>query len=653
MSYLYRLEDGFKFLHYGIQKKLNYFPVKNIENLKANTEVFLYIKNDRGNGIFAIGRTLADKTYKSTEIPEEERVNLLNEECIQIKVDIHTCNVIPIIEEKYLRQFPSLNDKHIDISMPLSLFTLYNAENFAWEYNFLQYRFSRIFNKGEQYYQDFFWMFGIHLLREQKIEYHWNKDLPHERKKCSECGLESKESYFLEIHDCHKINFNDNFKPVNIKDFHVLCPNCHKKRHNRMRTGTFRGKRTKEFKPIEKFYETIFKNNDFSITKTMLIRDVKNNFPSDYFDKLKELNLLLPDDKIEDLLCRYWEKTKKLDIIGINFNGEGPYEFGNAKGLCGYIDINLDIVIEAKYVYAESFSEGFAIVSHEKYGSYHPLHPFFINKTGKEFFFHDESGKTKQYTTAHSMSEGLFCVNDLAAIGEPDENSFHYIDFLGDWHMGNWGYFDSTGKEVIKPQYFTAEVFENGYAEVLKGKWDYANDRVDGEYFLIDKNGKEVLPNENNWISRMQIVKNLTSDGYYMDEKVHPDYLRASLNGKVGIKNYKEEWIVEPQFTGIDDGMTEDGLILFYDVKENLADKDDDYDEEELAAITRRNRLFGVYSITEKRILIEPKYREIESLENGHFLVEEVIGEDSDGIDETIKRILDKTGQDRTGNFSF
>ena len=229
------------------------------------------------------------------------------------------------------------------------------------------------------------------------------------------------------------------------------------------------------------------------------------------------------------------------------------------------------------------------------------------------------------------MSEGFFCVNDLAAIGEPDENAFNYIDFYGDWHMGNWGYFDNTGKEVIKPQYFEAGDFRNGYAEVLKGKWDFTNDCVDGEHFLIDKTGKPLFPDKYDFIWRMEIAKNITSYGFSSDEKVHPDFIRVSHNGKSGIINYRGEWIVEPQFEMIHCDMSEDGCIIFCD---------EDFGEFEI------NALYGIYSIQEQRRLIEPKYREIEILGNGHFLVEEVIEEAEEGPDESVKKILDKTGKE-------
>jgi hypothetical protein len=155
MSFFYRLEDGFSFLNKGIVKKIDYLPIKKKKYLSSHDEIFIYIKNDRGSGIFAIGRAISDKIYKSSEIPKEERDKLIKRDFFQIKIHIHLWSVIPFIEDKHLRQFPSYN--HKNVQKPLNPFTLYYAGAFAWEYKFLHFRFAHYFRKGEPFFPDSIW----------------------------------------------------------------------------------------------------------------------------------------------------------------------------------------------------------------------------------------------------------------------------------------------------------------------------------------------------------------------------------------------------------------------------------------------------------------------------------------------------------------
>jgi hypothetical protein len=140
--------------------------------------------------------------------------------------------VPPTINIRHLRHFPSYNSKQYQ--KPLSPFVLYWAGAMHWELSFLQYRFSYDFfpSSGPAFFvSDRYWGFYIHVLREQWINYFWNKKLPKENSQCAACGLKSDYPYFLKIHDNVKIDFDSEYKPVNIKDFIVLCPNCHKKEH--------------------------------------------------------------------------------------------------------------------------------------------------------------------------------------------------------------------------------------------------------------------------------------------------------------------------------------------------------------------------------------------------------------------------------------
>ena len=80
-----------------------------------------------------------------------------------------------------------------------------------------------------------------------------------------------------------------------------------------------------------------------------------------------------------------------------------------------------------------------------------------------------------------------------------------------DFPPGLWGYIDTAGKEIIKPQYIYATDFQNGTALVCKGKWEllpgkikYNSQHPEEEtarygskeelWGLLDKTGKEIIP---------------------------------------------------------------------------------------------------------------------------------------------------------------
>ena len=67
---------------------------------------------------------------------------------------------------------------------------------------------------------------------------------------------------------------------------------------------------------------------------------------------------------------------------------------------------------------------------------------------------------------------------------------------------GKWGFIDSTGKEIIKPQYVDAKSFSNGLGEVcVDGKWGYINEANE---FRIEAQFSDCLPFSDNGIAAVQ-----------------------------------------------------------------------------------------------------------------------------------------------------
>lgn len=237
MSYIYRLPE--KCNSYPNKKKFdfNFLSVKKSPVYSLHFgKVAIYAKNKHGEGIFGFGEIMHDKAEKSSQLDPKKNIKFLNRNYFQVKVRLFSYGVEPTIDIRHLMHFPSYNSKQFD--KPLNPFVLNWAGAMHWELSFLQYRFSYDFNpsSGPAFsVSDKHWTFYIHFLREQWINYYWNNKLPKENGKCASCGLKSDYPYFLEIHDTVKIDFDSEFIPVNIKDFTVLCPSCHKKEHLELR----------------------------------------------------------------------------------------------------------------------------------------------------------------------------------------------------------------------------------------------------------------------------------------------------------------------------------------------------------------------------------------------------------------------------------
>lgn len=235
MSYLYKLENNKSLLLNADIFGINYLPVKRKASHMQLRDVALYIKNDDSEGIFGFAKILEDKTLKSSEIKVKKKINFINRNFFQLPVKFTICSSEPLIEIRHLRHFPSYNSSLFQ--KPFNPFVLYWSGALHWEYSYLQHRFSYDFcpETGPNFFPDRYWKHYIHFLREQHINYFWNKKLPKEKQKCEICGEKLHSAYFLEIHDTTEIDFNGDFKPIKIEDFIVLCPSCHKKEHLKLK----------------------------------------------------------------------------------------------------------------------------------------------------------------------------------------------------------------------------------------------------------------------------------------------------------------------------------------------------------------------------------------------------------------------------------
>ncbi|MDR1179266.1 MAG: WG repeat-containing protein [Spirochaetales bacterium] len=376
------------------------------------------------------------------------------------------------------------------------------------------------------------------------------------------------------------------------------------------------------------FNDIVFENDEILIKKTYF-------WSSCSIWKDDETNLLkvnLPGSRAFNIGCiatfAYPDgrRATEQEFCYLGSFHEGLAKVAVAEDKYGFIDANMEFIIQPIYNYVRDFQNGYSVVSRwdEKNKTNITL---FIDKTGKEFIFE----RIDNYNSISDYSDGMFKVSDLKSCGiyERWVSLAYFSDYGND--AGFWGYTDNTGKEVIKPQYIYAFDFENGLALVCKGKWTkdkkWDNNCKTGGYWteeelwgMIDKTGKEVVPCKFDEIKYFHTV-NEEKDNRYLQA-----HYGGWKEGKWGIIDYSGEWIIEPIFTDLYYDITEDGYFEFSN-KDKWSAPD--------------NVPIGIYSINEKCVLFEPEFTNIDFMPDGTFKVERYDLK----LNRKIEQIIDKSGR--------
>jgi hypothetical protein len=309
----------------------------------------------------------------------------------------------------------------------------------------------------------------------------------------------------------------------------------------------------------------------------------------------------------------------KQDFCYLGSFHEGLAKVAVADYEYGFVNKNMEFIIQPIYSYVRNFQNGFSIVSH--WDENNKINrTLFIDKVGNEYTFE----RTDDYNSISDYSDGMFMVSDLRSCGINKRyiNLAYFSDYED--HAGFWGYTDNKGKEVIKPQYIFAFDFENGLALVCKGKWEEDEsgryDTKEELWGMINKNGKEIVP------CKFDEIKYFSTEIEKRDTRYLQAHYGGWKEGKWGIINYSGEWIVEPIFGDLYYDISRDDCIEFSD--EDKWNHPDDVP-------------IGIYSIKEKRVLFEPQFTSVDFMADGTFKVEKFNSE----LDRNTERIIDRNGK--------
>ncbi len=299
-------------------------------------------------------------------------------------------------------------------------------------------------------------------------------------------------------------------------------------------------------------------------------------FPRPFSEGLAAVTVLDKDKDGEDRgKIGYIDKTGQL-VIKPQFEESDDAESAEAKnfseGLAAVVETDQDgyskygyinkigkVVIPFQYGEVRPFSEGFALVSTHKEGSWQQS--VFIDRKGKRLFEHP------QLYEARDFSEGLASVKIDSAWGFIDTTgkivikpqffsaggfseglapvSVQVGNYLtGECQSGDFGirsgYIDRAGNFIIKPQFSDAESFSEGLAAVQVGNYP------DRKWGYIDKTGKLVIQPQ---------FDDLVSPDRRFQEGLAPASIKNPKPGRnalVGFIGRTGAWVIKPQFDWAD-----------------------------------------------------------------------------------------------------
>lgn len=220
--------------------EISFIAIKKSVYICQGDEIFVFRETDDFAGLIGVAE-VTGSPIKVSDIAKEEQHKIYDRSLMQIPVRFKTISSKSIIDKKILYHLPGLN--HTEKIRPYNPNTLYWCsipkeidyllKNNWWYFTHLAYP------------TDNHWLYWLHIIREKRFSsWTFNDYRKHitGKKKCEICGMKSKpfkEFYhdFFELHETTKIDTDDEYNAIKPENFIVVCPNCHKKEHSKIKNN--------------------------------------------------------------------------------------------------------------------------------------------------------------------------------------------------------------------------------------------------------------------------------------------------------------------------------------------------------------------------------------------------------------------------------
>jgi len=175
------------------------------------------------------------------EIASEDQAKVFDRAYWQLPVYFKRASIEAMLHDQCFLQLPAINQpKKI---VPINVYSIHQAGSLSDEISSIFDDHWWCFSSGEFDLTKNQYQFLFHLLREKWLGLWKIKDykkLLSGKNTCVFCNMTVtpyKEFYrdFLELHELVKVDFMKEFIKIVPENFVVLCPNCHKHEHEKMK----------------------------------------------------------------------------------------------------------------------------------------------------------------------------------------------------------------------------------------------------------------------------------------------------------------------------------------------------------------------------------------------------------------------------------
>jgi hypothetical protein len=224
--------------YYYPQTGISYIATsKYLSSYNSGSTVHFYANKDGREGLIAAG-ILINSPVMPRYVPAEYQKRLYAKDLRQFPIHFTRSPFKIFFDKKLLFKLPAMNMRHkTDLTKPDLLYEVYDLDiqiNFIKD-KYLQFLATSIHTKVITNGHLQLW---FHQLREKLFEREL-KYIKTVKDSCSKCKMKHESSEelrndFFEMHEKLTIDFDEKYRRISKGNFICVCPNCHKKEHEKI-----------------------------------------------------------------------------------------------------------------------------------------------------------------------------------------------------------------------------------------------------------------------------------------------------------------------------------------------------------------------------------------------------------------------------------
>ncbi|MFP4023991.1 MAG: hypothetical protein ACLFVR_05645 [Thiohalospira sp.] len=217
----------------------SYVAVKKTNYIFPGNKIMIYKETNEYAGLIGIGE-ITDYAKKVSEIPSNKQNTIYDRSLFQVPVRFKILFTSDLLNKDFFYKLPALNERR--------KIRAYNS-NTIYFANWLDRELNYIFNDNWWYFTfrvtptESHYRYWLHYIREYNLrwlEFNKYKKIITGKDTCSICKIKHNpySEFFSDFFEMHEIidNYDDKeYRKIKPQNFIVVCPNCHKKEHEKIK----------------------------------------------------------------------------------------------------------------------------------------------------------------------------------------------------------------------------------------------------------------------------------------------------------------------------------------------------------------------------------------------------------------------------------